>query len=1012
MARDPNSGPAQHNEDDTQAAGGGPKVIGHPTYAEVALQLLENGYEPLPLRPGEKRPAVEGWTTIAIDEAQVDHWRQIHARAGIGLRTGHLVGIDIDILDDDIAHEMGQIVEATLGSPLMRVGLWPKRLFLCRTETPFAKLQIGKLEILGQGQQLVAFGIHPGTQKPYYWPGGESPLDVPLDQLPIVDEVACRDLLCELATLLPAAGEEQRSRRRGERTGFAAKSPVRNADGVVTDGRDNWLSILAFHAVHDSQDASQVLDPKELTETVWQHFQSTTDLSRGKQGGCISYVWADAQKKVREKLRLADQGRLPPRKLAGVEPVPVDPGQPVDEAREELRKAISEFVARTRAWLEGSREDPAPRVGLRASVGLGKTAVSRELLRDMQHRLKLAGLPHKIIIVTPSLALADESRVDWDEDGLRVAVHRGYEANEPGSDRPMCHDVEMVRMAVAAGLSVFPNACMRRGDGSCHNFEVCAKQDNLTDVSKADVVLAAYDSLFTGLPLKPEKVALLVIDEGCWERAIKRTTLPITEITRVTGDDQPRMEDLAEEERAWAELFATRRQAVVALQSNGLGVLSRQHLLDAGLTFEVCERACALEILLRPDPALRPGLPQGARRQAAERSLEAKRSVELEALFRALAGLLQSATEQDGRICIVPPDTASAPQAVQFTSLHKVHGDLGGLPILHLDATLRRELAETVLPGLEVVEITAEMPHLHLTAVQGRFAKTTLVADAKADPVENRRRANRLKECVDYVRWNARRLAPGRTLVVTYMGVEDAFRGIPGVVTGHFKAIAGLDIYKDVALLIVIGRPMPSDHDIAGLSGAYLGHVPTGGYRQVRRGVLMRNGSRRAFVVRQHEDPRAEALRAAVCDDEVIQAIGRARGVNRTEQNPVEIHLLADVALPLRHDKVISWDLVSPDIFQRMLLSSFAVDSPADAVSLHADLFDNTEQAKKAFQRGVFGGHFPISTYREMSLKSALYRRGGRGRSWQTAWWLNGDAADARSRLEKALGALDGWQPS
>ncbi len=89
------------------------------------------------------------------------------------------------------------------------------------------------------------------------------------------------------------------------------------------------------------------------------------------------------------------------------------------------------------------------------------------------------------------------------------------------------------------------------------------------------------------------------------------------------------------------------------------------------------------------------------------------------------------------------------------------------------------------------------------------------------------------------------------------------------------------------------------------------------------------------------------------------------------------------------------------------------MDSPADAALIHAGMFMNSEQAKKAFQRGVFGGHFPIeSTYREMSLKSARYRRGGRGRSWQRVWWIDGGPDGIRERLERVLDALEGWEPS
>jgi hypothetical protein len=141
--------------------------------------------------------------------------------------------------------------------------------------------------------------------------------------------------------------------------------------------------------------------------------------------------------------------------------------------------------------------------------------------------------------------------------------------------------------------------------------------------------------------------------------------------------------------------------------------------------------------------------------------------------------------------------------------------------------------------------------------------------------------------------------------VVTYQAIEAAFSNIPGVSTGHFKAIAGLDVFKDVALLIVIGRPLPRSDELAKLTSAYFGHVPKGEFQRIRRGLLMRDGSRRAVSVIEHEDPKAELMRAAVCDDEVIQAIGRGRGVNRTAANPLEVQVLAEVALPMVHDSVV-----------------------------------------------------------------------------------------------------------
>lgn len=1012
MARDLHREPADHQDKDTQAAGGGPMPIGYPTFAEVALKLLDNGYEPLPLHMGQKSPIPSRWTTRPIDRAQAETWAREHPDAGVGLRTGRLVGIDIDVLDPDIAHQMAQIVEDRTGAALMRVGRWPKRLYLARTELPFRKLSARKLEILSQGQQFVAFGRHPDTRQPYYWPGGDTPLDVQLCDLPLVYEATCRELLSELLTLLPPIGDKQRQTR-GRNGEPSAAGPVRDTDGLVIDGRDGWLSSIAFHALHDALDAGLPLDAGALADAVWSRFVASTVLSRPRKDGRAGYSLDDARRKVRDKLGLHATGHLPPRASQVAQPVDVDPALPVEEARELLAATIARFCAATEAWIASDRARAAPRIAVKATVGLGKSAVSRSHLLALQARLKAAGSPHRILVFVPSLSLADEAASAWAEEGARVAVHRGFEASMPGLAVPMCQDLEMVRLAVASGLPVFPNACLRRGGASCHNFDVCAKQQNLRDVDAADIVVAAYDNLFTGLSTKADGVALIVVDEGCWERAVRPTRISLAEITQLEAVDEPRLDDPEEESRVWAELCRLRARVVTAIELNGPGPLSRACVRTASLTAKDCISAADLELRLRVDPGVAPGLPQAARRRAAELSRAAHRSLRRETLFRALGALLEGPEDVNGRVVVMPPDPASRVQEVQLTNLSRVDPSLAHLPLLHLDATLRPKLAATILPDLEIVETTAAMPNMHLTAFQGSFGKATLIEDPKASPEENQRRRNRLRDCLDHVRWEAARVRPGRTLVVTYKQIEPAFAGIPGVVTGHFKAIAGLDIYKDVALLIVIGRPLPGDADIAHLTAAHLGHIPTGDYRQVRRGLMMRDGSRRGISVIEHEDPLAETMRAAVCDNEVIQAIGRGRGVNRTEHSPLEVQVLADVALPLPYDRVLAWDAVVPDIVQRMLLAGVAVDSPTDAAALHPDMFPNVEQAKKAFQRGVFRGQIPMdSSYRDLSLKSAQYRRAGRGRSWQRVWWIDDSPKDIRRGLEEALGGLEEWQPS
>ncbi|HMR36561.1 hypothetical protein [Amaricoccus sp.] len=599
-------------------------------------------------------------------------------------------------------------------------------------------------------------------------------------------------------------------------------------------------------------------------------------------------------------------------------------------------------------------------------------------------------------MLTPSLALAEEAATAWRAEGPRVAVLRGYEAEDPATGAPMCQDLAAVRTAVEARLDVHETACASAGR-RCRFFEDCSKQRNRDEVANAEVVVAAHQALYSGFAVDAGSLAAMIIDEGFWASALQEDRR--FDLETLAHDLLGH--SLGRREGAVADLHDLRRRAVTAFAE--VGPVSRTALLRAGLNAETCRLAAGLEARRIKGPGLYPGMPLCDRKRAAARVAVNARTHDLIGLWNAMANLVEGTTEFDSRLL------RTSGNEVIVSGLRAIHPTLRDKPILHLDATLRPGLALRVLPGLEVVEAEAAMPHMELHLVAGSFGKGVLCPDPALSATEAQRRANRLEEVVTYVRWLARRLSP--VLVVTYKDCEDAFAGIPGVSTGHFNAIAGLDGYRGVRLLVVVGRPLPSDLALAPLSRALFGHRPAGGYTTRLSGIRMRDGSSRAVRVAAHEDETAEIIRAAISDDEVLQAIGRGRGVNRTAMNPLEVHVLADVALPLVHDRLLAWEAVRPDLFQRMLLAGLAVDSPGDALLLHPGFFPGSAAAEKAFQREGFGGHFPIrDLYREMSVKSAAYRRLGRGRSWQRAWWIDGDDKAAIERLEAALGHLAAWR--
>jgi hypothetical protein len=82
------------------------------------------------------------------------------------------------------------------------------------------------------------------------------------------------------------------------------------------------------------------------------------------------------------------------------------------------------------------------------------------------------------------------------------------------------------------------------------------------------------------------------------------------------------------------------------------------------------------------------------------------------------------------------------------------------------------------------------------------------------------------------------------------------------------------------------------------------------GWYGTRAGArLMKDGTGAAAGIVQHHDPAVEAVRWLCCEAEVQQAIGRVRGVRRTDKNPVLVLVLSEVDLgEVAVDELVGWD--------------------------------------------------------------------------------------------------------
>ena len=190
----------------------------------------------------------------------------------------------------------------------------------------------------------------------------------------------------------------------------------------------------------------------------------------------------------------------------------------------------------------------------------------------------------------------------------------------------------------------------------------------------------------------------------------------------------------------------------------------------------------------------------------------------------------------------------------------------------------------------------------------------------------------------------------GRTCcVVGQKAAIDALRaaGLPARVDAvHFNGLSGLDRWGGVGGLIVLGRTLPAPMTVEALSAALSGRTPlaasTGDgwwYGSEERRIRLAGGRTHAVPGEVHADPIAEAIRWSICEAELIQAMGRGRGVNRTAENPLQIDLLTDVVLPVTVAELVDWQDLRPARRDLMAARGVVLENAADMAACFPDLW-------------------------------------------------------------------------
>jgi hypothetical protein len=181
-------------------------------YQKFAEQLSAKGWDTTPLRG--KIPILTGWQNRPETALKFDQFPD----ANIGVVCGgthNIIAVDIDVLSETVAEIIRAMTEDMLGTAPERIGAAPKTLFVYRCTTAISKIKtsiydIGGgdacVEVLAEGQQFVASGIHPNTGKSYRWPG-DSLLDYSPEALTAVTPGEIEQFVAACNLALADSGE-------------------------------------------------------------------------------------------------------------------------------------------------------------------------------------------------------------------------------------------------------------------------------------------------------------------------------------------------------------------------------------------------------------------------------------------------------------------------------------------------------------------------------------------------------------------------------------------------------------------------------------------------------------------------------------------------------------------------------------------------------------------------------------------------------------------------------------
>jgi hypothetical protein len=600
---------------------------------------------------------------------------------------------------------------------------------------------------------------------------------------------------------------------------------------------------------------------------------------------------------------------------------------------------------------------------LKVGVGIGKTKTAQDCISDYIKNAKQAGVPHRVLWLVPSHKLSKDTCADFVRLDVSVEVWRGREAIDPNNKpNKMCIEYEACNEATKAGVDPDKVVCGNKKLGFCPFYNKCAYREQKIQCAKADVLIAAHNFLFIALKNIISDIGVVVIDESFWQKAVVKPKNIVISSLASDVKNMPVLENNGDLMiSANKELYDLSADLETVTKSMAIGeYLSDHHLI--GFNKDYVVNAIKFEWKRKIKVIMYPNMTIADRRAEANRVSCNKSIVRRVEMWKVVLGLIENRPGYEGRL--QRSSRAFDGGSVETLTLrtHKeVLNSIKTLPILVLDATYPERLVKELIGGMNMISnVRAKTPAMNVTQIlgtidqnkklpRGGFGKTTL--DYSQSGVEVHQLQKRLRKCDAIKTFIQREVGSGTGLVVCNQVIEPHFNNITGIKTEHFNNVVGIDGYKDVDCVFVIGRPLPDSIGLHEIARSMFGYNIDDSKASLKvSSVLMADGNGSNVMRWQYDNSDVEYVKQAITDAEVIQAVGRGRGVT-PGRKPLKVFVLGDAELDVPVNELLVWRDIKADCIDKMFIEGIVLFSPVDAFAMYPNIFKNEDVAKMALKR-------------------------------------------------------------